>query len=271
MARHGEDITENENNMVIVVVLFPLFLWFGWMIFTNFGWSVTNYLGDETPYCLGLSALGAGIFILGSLNVELIIYLYLLILWITGFIDDRFGTKYPKGLKGHFKLFLQTGKISTGLYKLASTITVAGVFVIFFYNDQIWGRIATFLLLVLGPHIMNLFDTKPLRVWKVIGIQIIVFWPLFRQLQADFLFTIIFMSGLLIFFEGKKLGMLGDNGATLLGGMISLLAVFHLNVFLQWVVISVYCIIIFITERISLSAWIDKSPLLKRVDRWGVS
>lgn len=270
MVRHGEDITKNENDMV-VIVLFPLFLWLFGIIFIYLGWSVTNYLGDETPYSLGLCVLGSGIFILRSLNIELVIFIYLGMLWLTGFIDDRFGTKYPKGLKGHFRLFFQTGKVSTGLLKLSSTVSVAAVFSIFFYNGLIIERLAAFILLVLGPHVMNLFDTRPLRVWKVIGIQAIVFLPLFMQLQVGFLLTIIFMITLLIVFEAKMIAMLGDNGATLLGGMINLLVVFYLSVQLQWFVVAIYCFIIFITERISLSEWIEKTPILKRIDRWGVS
>lgn len=270
MVRHGKDITKNENDMV-VIVLFPLLLWLFAIIFIYLGWSVTNYLGDETPYSLGLCVLGAGIFISRRLNIESIIFIYMGMLWLTGFIDDRFGTKYPKGLKGHFQLFFHTGKVSTGLFKLASTVSVAAVFSIFFYNGLIWERFAAFILLVLGPHVMNLFDTRPLRVWKVTGIQTITLLPFLIQMQVDFLMIIVFMIVSLIVFEGKMIGMLGDNGATLLGGMINLLAVTYLSALLQWLIVAIYCLIIFITERISLSEWIENTPILKRIDRWGVS
>ncbi|WNF37843.1 hypothetical protein RJD24_05175 [Bacillaceae bacterium IKA-2] len=269
MVRHGEDTAKNENDMV-VIVLFPLLLWLFGIIFIYLGWSVTNYLGDETPYSLGLCVLGAGIFILGSLNINSFIFIYLGILWLTGFIDDYFGTKFPKGLKGHLQLFIQTGKVSTGLIKLGSTVSVAAIFSFLFYNGLIIERLAAFILLVLGPHVMNLFDTRPLRVWKVIGVQAIAFLPLLLQLQVDFLLTLIFIIASLIIFEGKMLAMLGDNGATLLGGMINLLVVFYLSALLQWFVVAIYCLIIWVTERISLSEWIEKTPILKRIDRWGV-
>lgn len=270
MVGHGKDVTENENDMV-VIVLFPLLLWICALIFIYLGWSVTNYLGDETPYSLGLCVLGSGIFILKTLNIESIIFIYLGMLWLTGFIDDRFGTKYPKGLRGHFRLFFQTGQVSTGLLKLASTVSVAAIFSIFFYNGLIIERIAAFILLVLGPHVMNLFDTRPLRVWKVIGIQAIALLPFLIQLPVDILLTIVFMSVSLIVFEGKMIGMLGDNGATVLGGMINLLAISYLSALLQWFVVAIYCLFIFITEIFSLSEWIEKTPILKKIDRWGVS
>lgn len=270
MVRHGEDITKNENDMV-VIVLFPVLLWLFAIIFIYLGWSVTNFIGDETPYSLGICVLGAGLFIIRSLNIESIIFIYLGMLWLTGFIDDRFGKKYPKGLRGHFQLFFQTGKVSTGLLKLASTVWVAAVFSIFFYNGLIIERLAAFILLVLGPHVMNLFDTRPLRVWKVIAVQATTLLPVFIQMQVGILLTVIFMIVSLIIFEGKLIGMLGDNGATLLGGMINLLAITYLSALLQWFVVAIYCLIIFITERISLSEWIEKTPTLKRIDRWGVS
>ncbi|MFN7251125.1 MAG: hypothetical protein ACK4M9_10070 [Anaerobacillus sp.] len=252
-----------------IVFLFPLVLSVTFIVFKKFGWIVTNYKGVETPYnlgfCIFLVVLAYVIFINNSL-----IIIYLTVLWFTGFIDDRFGTKYPKGLKGHIGLFISTGKITTGLVKLVSTITVSSLFLVV-SEGGILEKSALFLLLVLPPHVMNLFDTRPLRVWKVCAIHSVIYLPVMFQLSFQMLFSLGGIIAFLIYFEGRKYGMLGDNGATLLGGIISIVAIYQLSISLQWLLICLYLLIVFLTEKISISEWIEERPFLRRIDRWGVS
>lgn len=242
-------------------------------LFRKVGLSVGNYRGEDTPYNLGLCAFIAVISIIYYyfIQVSLMELLYLTVIWLTGFIDDRFGTKYPKGLKGHIGLFVKKGKISTGLLKLVSTVTVAFLVTISISQNSVIEQISILLLLIVTPHVMNLFDTRPLRVWKVMLIHSFIFLPLLFRLSLNMQFTILFLILAFLYFEGTRRGMLGDNGATFLGGALSLLAINQLSVPLQYIFIATYFLIVFITEKISLSKWIDSRPILRKIDRWGVS
>jgi hypothetical protein len=268
MVRHGKNVAKNESDMAIVF-LFPIILWASSVLFKELGWKVTNYLGVEIPYNLGF-CMFLVVFSYSIYLNNILISIYFSVLWVTGFIDDRFGTKYPKGLKGHIGLFVKTKKVTTGLFKLICTVTVALVFIM--VNEAIFiEHFTVFLLLILPPHIMNLFDTRPLRVWKVIAMHSMLFFPVIFQLSFFMLFSAVIITISMIYFEGTKKAMLGDNGATLLGGVISVFAIFHLSLLLQWFLICFYFFIIFVTEKISISKWIENKPFLRRIDRWGVS
>ncbi|RXI99532.1 hypothetical protein DS745_15060 [Anaerobacillus alkaliphilus] len=251
-----------------IVIIYPIILWVCSSFFKSVGWSVKNYLGVEVPYSLGLGVFIAILYFSFLLNA--VFFLYLSVLYVTGFIDDRFGTKYPKGLKGHVSLFFRTGRVTTGFLKLVSTLAVS-FSVIFLVEGGIMEKLTMFLLLVLPPHVMNLFDTRPLRVWKVMSIHLLFFLPLFYQMTLSTILSLLFIALCLMYFEGTRKGMLGDNGATLLGGVLSVVAIVHLSITWQWLLISFYLLIILITERFSISEWIEKTPLLRKIDRWGVS
>ncbi len=267
MVRYGENIKEDESIMAIVF-LYPLFLWICKELFIQAKLNVTNNLGNKTPYFLGL-AIYVAIISYDYFSNNIFMLTYLTVLWLTGFIDDCFGTNYPKGLKGHLRLFFKAKKISTGLLKLLCTVTIAFLIVALTEGSFLL-RITIFLLLILPPHVMNLFDTRPLRVWKVIFVHIFLYFPLIFQLSFSLIFTVAIIVVSLIYFEGSRKGMLGDNGATLLGGLISVFAIYFLSFSIQWLLICFYLFIIFVTEKISISEWIERKPFLRRIDRWGV-
>lgn len=251
-----------------IVILFPFILWISSILFRKAGWKVINYVGDEIPYNLGFCIFFIALSYSFFLN-NFVVLIYLSILWLTGFIDDRYGTKYPKGLKGHVVFFIQTGKLTTGLLKLVSTIVVSFIFTILM-EGSLFEKFTMLLLLILTPHVMNLFDTRPLRVWKFIAAHLLILYPIIVLLSFPVLFGFGIIVTALIYFEGARKGMLGDNGATLLGGIVSMVVIYHLTLGLQWILISFYLFIIVITEKISISEWIEKKPLVKRIDRWGI-
>ncbi len=274
MVRHGKNFMENENNMVNVIVLVtPLFLWACSELFLRYDWKVRNFVGEEIPYSLGACLFIVVIFYLYILNIDVrsTAIFYLIVLWVSGFIDDRFGTKYPKGLKGHINLFIQHRKVSTGLLKLTGTVMAAFLFVVNYKWSGIIQFFSIFLLLVLTPHVMNLFDTRPLRVWKVILLHGIMFFPLLFQVAVQLIGGLVVVFATFVYFEANRKAMLGDNGATLLGGVVSLLMIYHSSLTVQWLIILIYLFIIVVTEKISLSEWIEARPVLKWIDRWGVS
>lgn len=268
MVGYGENVKEDESIMG-VVVLFPVIVWLSEWFFKKVGWKVTNYLGDEIPYNLGFGLLVA-LYFFSFLFGHIIFIIYLTLLWVTGIVDDCFGTKYPKGLKGHVRFFLATGNMTTGLLKLLCTVSIAFVITIWIEGGFL-EKTLSFLLLILPPHIMNLFDTRPLRVWKVLILHCLLFYPYFFFIPNEIFLPFFVIVATLVYFEGSRRGMLGDNGATLLGGLVGVLSVLFLSITAQLSLVAFYVLMIIVTEKISISQYIEKRPLLKKIDQWGVS
>lgn len=262
---------ENEIYMVMFILFFPLFIFIISFFFHKRGWIVTNYMQIEIPYSLGFCLLVA-IYIYGRViapnNINLAFF-YLTLIWLIGFIDDTLGTKYPKGLKGHIRYLVVQGKISTGIIKIVGTVVISLVTTWLLEPSSFLDSCRYFLLLVFTPHVMNLFDTRPLRVWKLVGVNSVFFIPLIYEL-SQFL-ALIFLVIPLIYFEGKRKAMLGDSGATLLGGALAFLIILHLHPYIQTVMLLLYTYLIFIAEKVSLSQIIEDNALLRKLDRWGVS
>ncbi len=277
MGRYGKNIMENESDMVnVIALLSPLILSLFSQLYIRLGCKVTNYVGEETPYSLGGSMFFFVFYYVYILNLDLGLatIFYIVVLWLTGLIDDRFGTKYPKGLKGHIDLFIRSRKISTGLLKLVGTFVAACLLVVVdvpMFPLGILNFIVIFSLLILTPHVMNLFDTRPLRVWKIVFLHGVMFWSLLLQMPFRFIVGLLIVLITFIYFEATRKAMLGDNGATLLGGVVSLLMIYHLSLPMQAMICLFYLFIVLVTEKISLSKWIEARPVLKWIDRWGVS
>lgn len=271
MVRYGKNVKAAEINMVIV--LFPLVIVVITLLLAHYQCQVTNFRGDEITYSLGVAILFGVLFFIVNyteLNLHTSIYLYLAVLWVTGFIDDRYGTKYPKGIKGHLRYFFRKGIISTGLMKLVAT-NIAAIGVVFYHHVSFRNTIPAFFLLIITPHIMNLFDTRPLRVWKLLVIHLLVLLPLLVGLSLRTFGALLLIVAPIVFFEGRKWAMLGDNGATLIGGIVGTIITFTVPLLFQWLVIISYFFIVIITERYSITKWIESRPILRKIDQWGVS
>lgn len=259
--------------MIGYVIGLVLLAYITMVIFTKFHWTAANYEGKQIPYSLGtfilISYLGFQI-----LFVEQVYFFaffsYSIGIWFTGLIDDWFGTKEQKGLKGHLKAFVFHGTISTGIIKIIATIIFSIYFLIFLQPLEIddWFRYG--IILILTPHIMNLFDTRPLRVWKIS----LMYSSLFLSILQYFPFSayLYILTFLFIFyvFEGHKIAMLGDNGATLVGALLAVMTILHATVIQQWVLIGLFFLLTIIAEKTSISKIIEKYGVLKWLDQLGV-
>ncbi|MBU8907748.1 hypothetical protein [Desertibacillus haloalkaliphilus] len=263
--------------MIVLIFLVPILTYLFMRVFKAFGWTTTNFEGKDIPYSLGLIVVFS--FIVFSLVApienqasSLYSFLFITCIWFIGFIDDRFGDLGPKGLHGHFKYLLKEGKVSTGLLKVVGTVGVS-FFYLFVYLQPatIAEGVRYAALLILTPHIMNLFDTRPLRVWKITLLHSFLFLSFIDLLPFSFTVFLLTVFFVLYVFEGHQLAMLGDNGATSIGAVLALLTILYTDVQVQWSAVAVYALLTIIAEKSSFSYWIEKTPLLKRLDRWGLS
>lgn len=251
-------------NLVGLLFLFSIITF----LFRKKEWGVLNYKLLPVPYSIGtifiLLLIYDYLFYQFIVNTLISIYFFIII-WFFGLMDDMFGSASPKGLKGHFSIFIRENVITTGLVKAVAVLLATCVY---FFLQPASFSLLYFLLFIFLPHMMNLLDTKPLRVWKASVLFLTV--PFIIQgFPVDFLLFLFFIFILWFLYEMTMKAMLGDNGAMLLGS-------FHAFLLLQFEMHTYAILILFIAlfltivaERLSIQEWVEKTPLLKQIDQLG--
>ncbi|MBU9714690.1 hypothetical protein [Evansella tamaricis] len=236
--------------------------------FNNLKWTVRNYKSREVPYSIGAILM---IFLFVDYLFFKTLYqtgwnmVYLFLVWGLGLIDDVYGNPLPKGIKGHFGLFFTEKKCTTGLVKALGITLGALVYAIVHTGHFPYYSVA---LLIFIPHSMNLLDTKPLRVWKTAFV--LLFVPLI-VLNASFLsiFVTILLFLLWAIYESAMKGMLGDNGAMLIGAWVALVSLQSESMIYQITVLLFSVFITWIAERKSIQEWVERTPIIRTFDQWG--
>jgi len=157
-----------------------------------------------------------------------LLFFYLFGITLLGAIDDIWGEKECKGLKGHLMKLWKKEGISTGIYKAAG-----GLLLGFFISSRInegylieWIMGGFFLALL--SNFFNLLDTRPgrsARVFFFISFVIVIFF-------RDLAWALLPIWGILLVYlpwELNKQIMLGDTGAYLLGGILGIFSLFVLS------------------------------------------
>ncbi|WP_062048236.1 hypothetical protein [Bacillus sp. JCM 19034] len=233
---------------------------------------VKNYEGETIPYSIGS-------FLVISILFSVLFYsdvsehlfqsiFYLIMIWIFGLLDDIYGQAYPKGLKGHIRYMSQKRRMTTGIVKAVGT-TLVSIQLILTWGLTSYEALVAFWLLVSFPHVMNLFDTRPLRVWKI-AFAFTSLFLIFATPDRMTLGLIGVVFGIWFIFEGTKWALLGDNGATFIGALLAVLfiQVSPFVVQISMSIVTAYCI--WYAERGSFSKVIESVNILKAIDQLGI-
>lgn len=261
--------------MIVLLVTLPLIAFLSMRAFYDLHLVVTNYEGKTIPYSLGVVVIYSYAVMYAHFSetseaLSLYSFIYIFGIWFIGFIDDMFGEPFPKGLRGHFSFLLKYHVITTGTVKVIGTVMLALYFLFERSGELSFVHAIHFLLLIGLPHVMNLFDTKPLRVWKV-AFLFFAIMLLFVPISTSILIVLATVFITIFIFEGKKMAMLGDNGATTVGAIVAIMIIHYTTIPIQLVILLfVYSFILF-AERWSISTTIERFYLLKLIDRLGVS
>ncbi|WP_216829458.1 hypothetical protein [Alkalihalobacterium elongatum] len=263
--------------MVIITFTLPLVAIASMIFFTRMNWTSINFLKNPVPYSIGFFVLYSYLIfaIFSPWEIHLfsgISIVYLLGLWLIGLIDDIFGEKNIKGLKGHIGKFIREGSFSTALLKLTGTLMLAYIWISLVEPVTLEQWVRYSIILILTPHVMNLFDTRPLRVWKVSLLHVAIFLP-YVAVDVPFAYYLFLLSFFFLFYvlDGHAVAMLGDNGATLMGGILAVVTVMHAPIQQQYIVIILLILLTVVAERVSFTKWIEKHPFMKILDQWGLS
>lgn len=174
----------------------------------------------------------------------------------------------PRGWRGHARAILGGG-FSTGAAKAAGSLGLA----LFALSGQ--HRSATEYLvgagvLVLATNLFNLIDLRPGRSAKVL---IILGAALsLGAWSAGGLWTVgLFLGPILVLlpFDLRERGMLGDTGSNAIGAVAGLWLVATLSTTGQAIALAVMAVVTVYGEFRSISALIERTPGLRQLDSLG--
>jgi UDP-GlcNAc:undecaprenyl-phosphate/decaprenyl-phosphate GlcNAc-1-phosphate transferase len=245
-----------------------------------------NYRGRELPSPLGVLPLAAALVALiplmlvarlGSNEVfhpeTLPIAVYALGVIALGLIDDTLGERAPehaahRGWRGHGAAALR-GELSTGALKAVGSLGLA-LFAMSYLSLSNWRWLLAAGVLVLATNAFNLLDLRPGRSAKafvLLGAGLTIGSMDLRPLWAVGLFAApLLVAGV---YDLRERAMLGDTGANLLGALAGLWLVLTLSGTGQLIALILLAAVTLLGELRSISALIERTPVLRELDSWG--
>jgi UDP-N-acetylmuramyl pentapeptide phosphotransferase/UDP-N-acetylglucosamine-1-phosphate transferase len=244
------------------------------------GLTRENYRGAQLPFPGGVAIVAAAVVALVPLALlqQLtdgdvfrpeagLVATYALGVALLGLIDDLLAGR-PRGWRGHGKAVLGGG-FSTGALKAVGSLGLA-LYVLSGQGFDDGRYLLSVALLVLTTNLFNLLDLRPGRSAKgfvLLGAALTLgAWDA-RPLEALGLFAApVVVAG---FFDLRERAMLGDTGANLIGGLAGLWLVLTLGTLGEAIALAVVLALTVYGEFRSLSALIERTPLLRHLDSIG--
>jgi UDP-GlcNAc:undecaprenyl-phosphate GlcNAc-1-phosphate transferase len=223
-----------------------------------------------------------------------------LVAFSLGVVDDAYGNGDDRGFRGHFRA-LARGRLTTGMLKLVGMGVAAVVVSLVLVQMAPWGggedagwmRIPGVLLaasaIALTTNFVNLTDLRPGRALKAYTVLVLVGAALVpialaragvveiaggALLGIESLTLLIALLGPVFAVWHYDLGeraMLGDSGANAMGAVAGALIVIGLSFSGLVVFTLVLACLNAVSERVSYSAVIDRTPVLRWLDGLGRS
>ena len=224
-----------------------------------------NYRGRKVLFPLGIVLLAvAGIALTAGLNRWLV---FLCGVGYLGLIDDLAGGS-ARGWREHGRS-LARGELSTGAIKAVGTISLA--------TYAVAGEGATgpelaleVLVMALAAHLGNLLDTRPGRVEKAFAATAAVSCLASGSLAPlEPIAALVPAVALCTWLTLSERAMLGDTGASMIGGMIGVVLVTALSPIGTSLALAALIVISLYGEFRSISAAIERVPPLQRLDSLG--
>lgn len=195
--------------------------------------------------------------------------MFTLSLGTIGFIDDRYGTKKIKGIKGHLLHLVKNKKITSGFIKMFGII-FTGLFVSLHLYQAISHILLSTLTFAAWTNIFNFLDVRPARALKSFWIVFFIILIVHHEYVQLIEWSILLLTLPLFLIDILQKGMLGDAGSNVLGGIVGYWIIYFssiLELFL-WLILGL--MFTYYAEKKSFSTWIEKHPLIRKIDRWGL-
>jgi UDP-N-acetylmuramyl pentapeptide phosphotransferase/UDP-N-acetylglucosamine-1-phosphate transferase len=195
-----------------------------------------------------------------------------------GLLDDLLGgrrpagaqadAESPRGLRGHARA-AAAGTFSTGMLKAVGALGLA-LYVLAGQGRSASAYLVGVALLVLSTNLFNLLDLRPGRAGKTFvalgAVLTLGSWDTYA-LRALGLF--IGPAIVLLPFDLRERAMLGDTGSNVLGAVAGLWLVLALGPTGEAVALGVLALVTIYGEFRSISALVERNPILRRLDSLG--
>ncbi len=255
-------------------ILFAL-MWWTWPAAANrLGLVALNFRGDRVVQGYGV-ALWLPLSVLYALMVHaccarLVTACLVVVLGMgaLGTLDDWLGDQSARGLRGHLRA-LRQGRVTTGLLKLVGGVLVAAVAGASLTREPLVAALYT-LLIALCANGLNLMDLRPGRavtLFLVIGLSLIlaVVWrhsPLAYILLPAWIAAAAWRGR-----DADGRAMMGDSGSNPLGALLGVGIAASGGVALAGMATVLLLVIHIAAERVSISAVIERTAWLRRLDK----
>ena len=148
---------------------------------------------------------------------------YSLLAGTVGFADDRWGGTGERGFSGHLRA-LSRGRVTTGVLKVVMLGGGGLLFGVLALGVG-WRALFAAFLLAGCANLANLFDVRPGRALKFLGVPVVVLLLLAPHGAVVAAAGVVGGAGALFYFDLKGRIMLGDAGAAIWGAVLGYLAV----------------------------------------------
>lgn len=260
---------------ILLTVVPPSFEW----LLRRRGCVAVNFRGQSIPQSFGLAILVCA----GAL-LALDAWLYPhhaadRLLWLLcisafgalGFLDDAWGDKKVKGLRGHFAALVRDRRITTGLTKAAGGLATALCVGVYIHAGHPLLILLSTLTIALGANAMNLLDLRPGRAcgaFCAAGILLLGFsWRHWGRPTAPALLYVLLAALATWPRDARAKAMLGDTGSNLLGASLGLAVCLYFGVAAQVAFLFGLAALHVLAERTSITKIIEGNSFLRAVDR----
>jgi UDP-N-acetylmuramyl pentapeptide phosphotransferase/UDP-N-acetylglucosamine-1-phosphate transferase len=247
-----------------------------------------NYRGASVAFPAGLAAVAASLIALGpaaiadhasdgdvwpSIGAPIGIVgmvLYVVGVAVLGLIDDLIGAGDERGWRGHARA-TAGGSFSPGLLKAAGAVGLA-LFVLAGSALDTGDYLLAAAVLVLATNFFNLLDLRPgrsLKTLALVGAALTI-----GSMDLDPLWALgLFVGPLLVLlpFDLREQGMLGDTGSNMAGAVAGLWLILTLDTTGQLIALALIGTATIYGEFRSISRLIDRTPGLRHLDSLGRS
>jgi UDP-GlcNAc:undecaprenyl-phosphate/decaprenyl-phosphate GlcNAc-1-phosphate transferase len=247
-----------------------------------------NYRALRVAFPAGLAAVAASLIALGPVAIAdhasdgdvwppigapvgiVGIVLYVLGVAVLGLIDDVIGAGDARGWRGHARATV-AGGFSPGLLKAAGAAGLA-LFVLAGSALDTGDYLLAAAVLVLATNFFNLLDLRPgrsLKALALLGVALTI-----GSMDLDPLWALgLFVGPLIVLlpFDLRERGMLGDTGSNVAGAVAGLWLILTLDTTGQLIALGVIGTATIYGEFRSISRLIDRTPGLRHLDSLGRS
>jgi hypothetical protein len=234
-----------------------------------------NHAGRNTPTSAGLTLLPiilcmllgslAGVVGLGDGGRWYLVYS--LVAGLVGFADDRWGGSNARGFAGHLGALLR-GRVTTGIVKVVVLGGGALGFGIAVFGVG-WRAVVAAFLVAGCANLANLFDVRPGRALKFLGVPVVVLLALAPHGAVVAVAGVVGGAAALFYFDLKGRIMLGDAGAAIWGAVLGYLVVASGPGLVWWVAGGAIVGLTAVAEFSSISRVVEEVGALRRFDYWG--